>query len=80
MATVIATTTMTAFLPAPSGYVVDFENPQRRALPLAYWLTGAGLILATLAITMRIYTRIRIVKDFRAEDCMDDGLLVTCNS
>jgi len=64
-----ASATMSAFLPAPSGYVVDFENPQRRGLPLAYWLTGVGLVFATLAIAMRIYTRTRIVKDFRAEDC-----------
>jgi cytochrome c-type biogenesis protein CcmH/NrfF len=64
-----ASSSIVAFLPAPSGYVVNFDHPQRKGIPMVYWVTGVGLVLATIAITMRIYTRARIVKEFKYEDC-----------
>jgi hypothetical protein len=64
-----AAATMSAFLPAPSGYIVNFDHPQRNGLPLAYWLTGVSFVCAVFALAMRIYTRTIIVKDFKLEDC-----------
>lgn len=59
-----------ALLPAPDGYgPVDFDNPQRRGVPACYWITGVGFILATSFLTMRIFTKLRIVRDFKSEDC-----------
>jgi hypothetical protein len=62
------TPTVSAFMPAPSGYVVDFDNPQRKDLPMSYWVSGALYVLATASLVMRIYTRTVLVKDFKWED------------
>ena len=61
--------TKVALIPAPPGYVVDFDNPTRRGVPAGYWITGIGLVISTLFFAMRTYTKARIVRDFRAEDC-----------
>ena len=70
-----ASSTIRALVPAPSGYVVNFANPQRHpGVPLVYWITGVMLALATCALAMRIYTRVRLVKEFKAEDCTIQAL------
>lgn len=61
-----------ALLPAPPGYVVDFDNPQRRGVPGCYWVTGVGLVLSTALFAMRTFTKARIVRDFKIEDCKFD--------
>ncbi|KIW03797.1 uncharacterized protein PV09_05098 [Verruconis gallopava] len=62
------TSTLVALIPAPSGYVVNFDDPQRKAVPGCFWITSIGLVLATFFYFMRVYTKVRIVKDFNAED------------
>ncbi|KAM0277695.1 hypothetical protein ACHAQH_005638 [Verticillium albo-atrum] len=59
-------------LPAPEGYVVDFDNPQRQAVPHAYWIAGVGVILAVLMMAQRLYTKIFLTGKFQ----LDDALLV----
>ncbi|KIW03028.1 uncharacterized protein PV09_05682 [Verruconis gallopava] len=63
--------TIVALVPAPSGYHVDFEHPQRRGIPAAYWVTGVGLVISTMFLAMRLYTKIRIVREFKAEDLLN---------
>lgn len=58
-------------LPAPEGYIVDFDNPQRMAVPHAYWIAGAGGILTVLMMAQRLYTKIFLIGKFQ----MDDGTL-----
>lgn len=58
-----------ALLPAPPGYVVDFDHPQRRGLPAGYWICGVGLLLSSSFLAMRVYTKLRLSKDFKLEDC-----------
>jgi hypothetical protein len=42
-------------LPAPEGYVVDFDNPQRTANVAAYVIAGIGIPLATAFLAQRLY-------------------------
>jgi hypothetical protein len=56
-------------LPAPEGYVIDFDNPQRQAVPHAYWIAGAGGVLTVLMMAQRLYTKIFLIGKFQ----MDDG-------
>lgn len=55
-------------LPAPAGYVVDFENPTRTGNVAGYWVTGIGLILSTSFLAMRMYTKLIITKNFSLDD------------
>jgi hypothetical protein len=58
-----------ALLPAPPGYVVDFDHPQRRGVPACFWITGVGFVLSSSFFAMRTYTKARVIRDFKAEDC-----------
>jgi len=55
-------------LPAPAGYVVDFENPIRNGDVAGYWVTGVGLILSSSFLAMRMYTKLVITKNFALDD------------
>lgn len=55
-------------LPAPPGYQVDFDNPQRKAETETYWVAGIGNFVALLFIGQRLYTKLAILHTFQAED------------
>ncbi|KIW80156.1 hypothetical protein Z517_06771 [Fonsecaea pedrosoi CBS 271.37] len=52
----------------PEGYVVDFENPQRRSLPAIYIIAGIGMFLALLFLAQRIYVRLRLFHALGLDD------------
>jgi hypothetical protein len=47
--------------PAPPGYIVDVANPQRDG-------EVANLILAALFLSIRLYTKIVLARNFSADD------------
>lgn len=55
-------------LPAPEGYVVDFDNPQRIAVPEAYYISGITTFLGCLMMAQRLYTKIALVRKFQWDD------------
>lgn len=56
-------------LPVPSAdYVVDFDNPQRQAVPHAYWIAGAGTILSLLMVAQRLYTKFILMGKVQVDD------------
>ncbi|THV54676.1 hypothetical protein BGAL_0022g00320 [Botrytis galanthina] len=57
-----------ALLPAPEGYIVDFDNPARYENITGYWVFGVGIILSFLFLCMRIYTKAVVSRSFAAED------------
>lgn len=58
-------------LPAPEGYVVDFDNPQRAGVPEAYWVAGVGTFFSVLFMGQRLYTKIFLATGLK----LDDGML-----
>ncbi|KAJ3962094.1 hypothetical protein N0V92_001185 [Colletotrichum tropicale] len=58
-------------LPAPEGYVVDFENPQRRDVVETYVVVGIGMFLALLFLLQRLYVKVVIRKKFGLDDDAD---------
>lgn len=60
-------------LPPPEGYMVDFANPQRRLMTEAYTLFIVENILALTFLVQRLYTKIRLMKQFQ----IDDGMYYT---
>ncbi|KAK8085696.1 hypothetical protein PG997_006967 [Apiospora hydei] len=62
--------------PPPDGYVVNFENPRRRADIQTYWCFGVGNLLALIFLAQRFYTKLHIVKSFQ----LDDGVRVANHS
>lgn len=61
-------------LPAPEGYVVDFDNPQRRDVIESYVVVGIGMFLALLFLLQRLYVKIIIRKKFGLDDGMHPGV------
>lgn len=55
-------------LPPPKGYVVDFANPQRRLTAEAYALFIVENILAFIFLAQRLFTKIRLMKQFQIDD------------
>jgi len=55
-------------LPAPAGYHVDFDNPQRVGNVVGYWITSIGVILSTSFLAIRMYTKLYITKSFSVDD------------
>ncbi|KAF9879580.1 integral membrane protein [Colletotrichum karsti] len=55
-------------LPAPDGYVVDFENPQRRDVVETYIVVSIGMFLALLFLLQRLYVKLIIRKKFGLDD------------
>jgi hypothetical protein len=56
-------------VPAPGGYVVDLEHPQRRGEAIITWVGIAGMAIATLLLVVRAYTKIVLVKKLSSDDC-----------
>jgi hypothetical protein len=59
-------------IPPPNGYEVDFANPQRRLLTEAYVIFTVENILALMFLGQRLYTKIRLMKQFQ----IDDGIVL----
>lgn len=55
-------------LPAPEGYVVDFANPARTGDVAGYWVTAFGIGIAAIFLTMRMYTKVFITRNFSIDD------------
>lgn len=62
-------------LPAPDGYVVDLENPQRNLNIAAYWAFGVGNFLALLLLGQRLYTKVFLSSGLQREDG-EDAILI----
>lgn len=58
----------------PDGYIVDFANPQRRAVPEAYWLAGVTTFLSLLFMMQRLYTKAIILGNFHLDDGIEHPL------
>ncbi|KAF4825696.1 Satratoxin biosynthesis SC1 cluster protein 4 [Colletotrichum siamense] len=55
-------------LPAPEGYVVNFDHPQRQAVPAAFWVCGVGSFLSALLMAQRLYTKAFLVGRLQLDD------------
>jgi hypothetical protein len=55
-------------IPAPEGYVVDFENPQMQYVVKSYIVVAVEMTLAFIFLVQRLYTKIAIMKKFQLED------------
>lgn len=56
-------------VPAPEGYVISLDNPQRRGQALITWVGVVGMVIATALLVIRAYTKVRLVKKISSEDC-----------
>lgn len=54
---------------APEGYVVDLANPQRRGEALITWVGIVGIILGTILLIIRMYTKAVLAKKVSSDDC-----------
>lgn len=59
----------TALYPAPEGYVVDFDNPQRRADVATYWCFGIGVALSIVFTAQRVYVKLGLGTGWTLDDC-----------
>jgi hypothetical protein len=55
-------------IPAPEGYVVDFQNPQIQFVVRSYTVAAVEMTLAFLFLIQRLYTKLAIMKKFQLED------------
>ncbi|KAL1792577.1 hypothetical protein ACET3X_009084 [Alternaria dauci] len=55
-------------IPPPDGYEVNFANPRRRLLTEAYVIFTVENILAFVFLGQRLYTKIRLMKQFQIDD------------
>ena len=55
-------------IPPPPGYVVNFANPPRRLVTESYVLLIAENVLAIAFLMQRLYTKIRLMKQFQIDD------------
>ena len=55
-------------IPPPPGYVVNFENPARRLATESYVLFAVENALALAFLMQRLYTKIRLMKQFQIDD------------
>lgn len=53
----------------PDGYVVDFDNPQRRSVLAVYCVAGIGMVCAFLFMLQRIYVKLYVHGSFWIDDC-----------
>ncbi|KAF1952215.1 hypothetical protein CC80DRAFT_495554 [Byssothecium circinans] len=53
---------------APPGYHVDLAHPQRQGQVLNYWVASVGMVLATIFMGIRAYTKIVLVKKWSSDD------------
>ncbi|KAI0596914.1 hypothetical protein F4775DRAFT_562414 [Biscogniauxia sp. FL1348] len=55
-------------VPPPEGYTVDFDHPRRNLVPEIYYISGAGLLLSSVFVAQRVYTKVFVSKKVQAED------------
>ncbi|KXH63218.1 integral membrane protein [Colletotrichum salicis] len=55
-------------LPPPDGYVVNFDDPQRQAVPEAYYVAGFGTLLNVLLMAQRLYTKAFLIGRLQWDD------------
>jgi hypothetical protein len=55
-------------IPAPEGYVVNFENPQRTGNIAAYAVCAVGMVLAFLFMAQRLYVKVIVRRSFGFDD------------
>ncbi|KAF1850328.1 uncharacterized protein K460DRAFT_390853 [Cucurbitaria berberidis CBS 394.84] len=65
MSNVNGTITM---IPPPKGYVVNFANPARRLTTETYTIFIVENILAIVFLAQRLYTKVRLMKQFQIDD------------
>lgn len=66
-----------AAIPAPEGYIVNFDNPARYEDITGYWAFGVGTVLSFSFLCMRIYTKVVVSRSFAAED--GESFIPYCN-
>ncbi|KAI4665159.1 uncharacterized protein J4E88_010607 [Alternaria novae-zelandiae] len=54
--------------PAPPGYIVDVDNPQRTGEAANFWIGTLGMIIAAIFMAIRVYTKARLAKNFTSDD------------
>lgn len=55
--------------PAPDGYIVNLADPQRSGKSANFWVGSVGMVLATFLLSIRIYTKTFLARNFSADDC-----------
>jgi hypothetical protein len=58
-------------VPPPTGYRVDFDNPEtdESMVRNAYWIFGLEFAFATAFLGQRLYTNGVILRKFMIDDC-----------
>lgn len=59
---------MTSLVPAPEGYIVDFDNPQRQGNVATYCCFGVGMFLAMLFTAQRLYVQLGLGRNWQIDD------------
>jgi len=59
---------MITILPAPAGYVINFDHPQRLGIPETYWVVGIGNLISMMFFVQRLYTKVAILKKLNWDD------------
>lgn len=54
--------------PAPPGYVVNLDNPQRTGEAANFWVGTSGMIVAAIFMATRVYTKTKLAKNFTPDD------------
>ncbi|CAM1501952.1 Fc.00g039360.m01.CDS01 [Cosmosporella sp. VM-42] len=55
-------------LPAPEGYVIDFNNPQRQGVPDAYYVAAFGTALSVILMGQRLYVKLVLSGGLQIDD------------
>lgn len=58
-------------IPPPPGYLVDFDNPQRRSVMSTYIVSGIGLAVSTFFMAQKLYVKGVLRNTFG----LDDGMI-----
>ncbi|RYP05980.1 hypothetical protein DL764_003440 [Monosporascus ibericus] len=64
------------YLPAPEGYDVDFENPQRQYLIQIYSVAAVGNPLVLFFLSQRLYTKIFLARGLQIDDVATQILVI----
>lgn len=59
---------MLTILPAPAGYNVHFDHPQRLGIPETYWIVGIGNAISIVFFAQRLYTKVFVFKKLNWDD------------
>jgi hypothetical protein len=70
----MSSTDVKTIIPAPAGYVVNYESPQTQYIAQSYTVVVVEMTLAFIFLLQRLYTKKVIMKKFQLEDgksCME---------